>query len=141
VSKNTFDYVTPFVRGCGKIFIAVFRPYYYRPAPVLFSSHFTTPTEFNMKDINTFIPFAQKACDFLTASPDPYHSVLNNIVKLEGAGYVVLSKRDAFAGKVEAGGKYYYTFNKTTLVAFSIGLKYQPGNGFKIIGGKMIVIA
>lgn len=88
-----------------------------------------------MKDINTFIPFAQKACDFLTASPDPYHSVLNNIVKLEGAGYVVLSKRDAFAGKVEAGGKYYYTFNKTTLVAFSIGLKYQPGNGFKIIGG------
>jgi len=88
-----------------------------------------------MKDISKYIPFAEKACDFFTNSPDPYHSVKNNVEKLEAAGYIQLSKRDPFAGKVETGGKYYYTFNKTTLVAFSVGHKFQPGNGFKIIGG------
>jgi aspartyl aminopeptidase len=89
-----------------------------------------------MKDISEYIPFAEKACDFFTNSPDPYHSVKNNVDKLEAAGYIQLSKRYPFAGKLEPGGKYYYTFNKTTLVAFSVGHKYQPGNGFKIIGGE-----
>ncbi len=88
-----------------------------------------------MTDIAQYIPFAEKACDFLTNSPDPYYSVQNNIKKLEAAGYIQLSKREAFAGKLEKGGKYYYTFNKTTLVAFSVGKKYEAGNGFKIIGG------
>ena len=71
-------------------------------------------------------------------SPDPYHSVQNNVEKLEAAGYIQLSKREAFAGKLKPGGKYYYTFNKTTLVAFSVGHKYEQGNGFKIIGGKTV---
>eukprot|EP01083_Nonionella_stella_P082648 228159_1 len=86
-------------------------------------------------DITSYIPFAEKACEFLTASPDPFHSVQNNTVKLEAAGYVQLSKRHPFAGKLEPGGKYYYTFNKSTLVAFAVGSKYKAGNGFKIIGG------
>ena len=37
---------------------------------------------------------------------------------------------------VVAGGKYYYTRNKSSLVAFSVGEAFQPGHGgFKIIGG------
>jgi len=48
---------------------------------------------------------------------------------------VGLSKREPFLGKLAPGGKYYYTVNKTALVAFSIGTNYSKGNGFKIIGG------
>ena len=90
-----------------------------------------------MKDISHHIPFAEKACEFLTNSPDPYHCVHNSVVKLEAAGYVQLSKRDAFTGKLEPGGKYYYTVNKTALVAFSVGPNYKAGNGLKVIGGKV----
>jgi aspartyl aminopeptidase len=89
-----------------------------------------------VKDLSQYIPFAQKACTYLTASPDPYHAVLNNVTKLEANGYIQLSKRDPFGGgTVQPGGKYYYTVNRTTLVAFAVGSKYKAGNGFKIIGG------
>eukprot|EP00978_Attheya_sp_CCMP212_P001858 scaffold3824_cov48-Attheya_sp.AAC.7 len=88
-----------------------------------------------MADLSAHTAFAEKACTFLTASPDPYHAVENSVTKLEAAGYVQLRKREAFAGKLKPGGKYYYTINRTTLVAFCVGGKYQSGNGFKIIGG------
>mmetsp|Transcript_2158 Transcript_2158/g.2929 ORF Transcript_2158/g.2929 Transcript_2158/m.2929 type:complete len:488 (-) Transcript_2158:27-1490(-) len=88
-----------------------------------------------MKDLTPYIPFAEKACSYLSGSPDPYHAVLNNIHKIEAAGYTRLSKREPFASNIKAGGKYYYTVNKTALVAFSVGAKYKAGNGFKIIGG------
>ena len=81
------------------------------------------------------MPFARKACDYLTESPDPYHAVQNSVNKLKEAGYVQLSRRGPFAGKIEPGGKYYYTVNSTALVAFAVGKQYVPGNGFKIIGG------
>ena len=89
-------------------------------------------------DIREHIPFAEKGCEFLDASPDPYHAVQNSVRKLEACGYTQLSKREPFAGKVEPGGKYYYTVNRTTLVAFAVGSKYRPGNGFKIIGGHTV---
>eukprot|EP00560_Eucampia_antarctica_P006947 CAMPEP_0197824796 /NCGR_PEP_ID=MMETSP1437-20131217/2012_1 /TAXON_ID=49252 ORGANISM="Eucampia antarctica, Strain CCMP1452" /NCGR_SAMPLE_ID=MMETSP1437 /ASSEMBLY_ACC=CAM_ASM_001096 /LENGTH=490 /DNA_ID=CAMNT_0043424567 /DNA_START=8 /DNA_END=1480 /DNA_ORIENTATION=+ len=85
--------------------------------------------------IAAYIPFAEKACSFLSASPDPFHAVSNSVLKLEASGFVQLSKRDPFLGKIQPGGKYYYTINKSTLVAFCVGHKFQSGNGFKIIGG------
>lgn len=88
-----------------------------------------------MKNLDQYIPFAKKACTYFSGSPDPYHAVQNNVIKLENNGFVQLKKREAFAGNVQPGGKYYYTFNRTTLVAFTVGPNYKEGNGFKIIGG------
>lgn len=90
-------------------------------------------------DIEKYIPFAEKACEFLSNSPDPYHCVQNNVDKLIANGYVALSKKKPFAGILEPGGKYFYTVNKTTLVTFAVGHKYRAGNGFKIIGGKCCI--
>ena len=47
-----------------------------------------------MKDLSKYIPFAEKACEFFTASPDNYHVVQNNVDKLKAAGYQQLSKRE-----------------------------------------------
>ena len=54
---------------------------------------------------------------------------------LEKAGFMELKEEEPYANTVKPGGKYYFTKNKSTLVAFTVGEKFQAGNGFKIIGG------
>ncbi|KAJ4895158.1 Peptidase M18 protein [Raphanus sativus] len=44
----------------------------------------------------------------------------------------IISERDDW--KLEAGRKYFFTRNYSTIVAFAIGKKYVAGNGFHIIG-------
>ena len=85
--------------------------------------------------VGTQVKFAKKACNVLDASPDPFHAVKANCEKLAEAGFKKLSKREPFTGKLQPGGRYMYTINKSALVAFSIGAKYEKGNGFKVIGG------
>ncbi|CAB9528053.1 M18 family aminopeptidase 2 [Seminavis robusta] len=82
------------------------------------------------------LPLAEDACKFLTASPDPFHAVAECVKKLEQAGFRALQNKAAFTGNLEAGGKYYYTVHQSTLVAFTVGQKYVPGQGgFHVIGG------
>lgn len=82
------------------------------------------------------LPLARSAMEYLDASPDPFHAVQTSIERLEAAGFTSLSETSTVdTGKIVPGGKYYFTRNKSTLVAFAVGDRYQPGNGFKIIGG------
>jgi aminopeptidase I len=46
-----------------------------------------------------------------------------------------LPARDAWAGKLEPGGKYWVTRNGSSIIAFTVGKAYKPGNGFGMIGG------
>jgi len=79
---------------------------------------------------------AKKAMSYFDSSPDPFHCVQTSIDSLEAAGFVGLPTDEAYKGKLEPGGKYYFTKNKSTLVAFAIGEKYTSmDGGFKIIGG------
>mmetsp|Transcript_42413 Transcript_42413/g.90240 ORF Transcript_42413/g.90240 Transcript_42413/m.90240 type:complete len:580 (+) Transcript_42413:79-1818(+) len=87
------------------------------------------------KEYEDYVPFAEKARDFLTKSTDPFVAVKVCSKSLDAAGFVKLSKRESFRGKLVPGGSYYYTVNHSTLVAFTVGVKFKPGNGFKIIGG------
>lgn len=74
----------------------------------------------------------EKACKFLTASTDPYHAVIHSIRRLELAGFVRWSNN----AELQPGGRYYYTVENSTLVAFCIGGKIQDDTpGFLIIGG------
>ena len=67
--------------------------------------------------------------DFINSSPDPFHCVHTSTQALEAAGFMEWTQDD-----LVPGGKYYFTRNKSTLVAFAIGKNFTPGNGFKIIG-------
>ena len=79
------------------------------------------------------IPLAQDAMSFINNSPDPFHAVQSSINALQSSGFIEWDDT-SLNSKLEPGGKYYFTRNKSTLVAFTIGKHYQPGNGFKIIG-------
>lgn len=82
------------------------------------------------------LPLAKKAMDFLDNSPDPFHVVQTAIDLLEGAGFEEVEDIEPNSEKIQPGGKYYFTRNKSTLVAFAVGGKYQAGSGgFKVIGG------
>ena len=81
------------------------------------------------------LPLAKKAMDYIDASPDPFHAVQTSIDLLKKCGFEELPDGVPYRGKIQPGGKYYFTRNKSTLVAFSIGNKVQPGAGFKVIGG------
>ena len=73
--------------------------------------------------------------EFFDKSPDPFHAVQTSIDLLTAAGFEELRDATPYTGKLSPGGKYFFTRNKSTIVAFSVGAKYIPGNGFKVIGG------
>ncbi|KAL0084794.1 peptidase M18 [Phycomyces blakesleeanus] len=70
--------------------------------------------------------------DFLNASPSPFHAVHESVQRLENAGFQRLSERQDWDLKKQ--GKYFFTRNGSSVVAFVIGGKYETGNGFSIVG-------
>eukprot|EP00252_Welwitschia_mirabilis_P024030 TRINITY_DN6971_c0_g1_i1.p1 TRINITY_DN6971_c0_g1~~TRINITY_DN6971_c0_g1_i1.p1 ORF type:complete len:485 (-),score=85.26 TRINITY_DN6971_c0_g1_i1:108-1562(-) len=69
--------------------------------------------------------------DFLNASPTPFHAVEEAKRLLKQAGYALLSEREDWT--LIPGGKYFFTRNYSTLVAFAVGHKYVAGNGFYVV--------
>ncbi|KAL1915556.1 uncharacterized protein VTP21DRAFT_6680 [Calcarisporiella thermophila] len=88
------------------------------------------------KTIHTKIPSppkeAQEFVNFVTNSPSPFHAVEESCKRLRAAGFQELKERDAW--KVQPNGKYYFTRNRSSVVAFAVGGNYAPGNGFTILG-------
>lgn len=74
---------------------------------------------------------------FINASPSPYHAVAATADLLRDAGFTVLSERTTNAewrAAIVPGAKVMFTRNQSTIFALTVGEKYQPGNGFSIIG-------
>jgi len=78
----------------------------------------------------------EQLLSFINSSPTPFHLVNEAEGRLNEAGFTKLEEREAWSreGKVVQGGKYYYNRNRSTLVAFTVGERYQPGGEFKVIG-------
>jgi len=51
---------------------------------------------------------------------------------LASAGYQRLSETSEW--KLQVGGRYYFTRNLSTLVAFAVGTDFKAGNGFHLVG-------
>mmetsp|Transcript_123246 Transcript_123246/g.200512 ORF Transcript_123246/g.200512 Transcript_123246/m.200512 type:complete len:515 (+) Transcript_123246:2-1546(+) len=77
---------------------------------------------------------AKNCAAFLDASPEPFHATHEAAKRLEAAGFIYLDERESWTGKLKPGGKYYYTRNRSCIVAFVLGGKFEAGNGIKIIG-------
>ncbi|KFH48920.1 Aspartyl aminopeptidase-like protein [Hapsidospora chrysogenum ATCC 11550] len=72
--------------------------------------------------------------DFVNASPTPYHAVHSAVQRFEKAGFKPIRERDSWASTLRPGGKYYLTRNGSSIVAFTIGRKWRPGNAVAIVG-------
>ena len=97
---------------------------------------------------NHYIPLAEKTRAYLTASTDPFHAVANAVKLLKSHGFTKWSpiKGSSSYSQLQPGGKYYYTVQQSTLVAFAVGGQAQVNDSttvgssnavtpFCIIGG------
>lgn len=71
---------------------------------------------------------------FVNSSPSPYHAVQTSKALLSSAGFVEISERSDWSKIIETGKKYFLTRNGSSIVAFGVGQKWQPGNGISMIG-------
>lgn len=81
----------------------------------------------------------QRACaneliSFIHSSPTPFHAVSTAKSILLKAGFTELAEREPWAEKVQRGKKYFVTRNGSSLIAFGVGGKWEPGKGTGIIG-------
>ncbi|CAM9921500.1 unnamed protein product, partial [Choristocarpus tenellus] len=71
--------------------------------------------------------------NFLNEVWTPFHAVAEAKRRLLEAGFEELDEAKPLRG-IRPGGKYFFTRNMSSVVAFAVGGKYRPGNGFIIAG-------
>ncbi|MES1921319.1 hypothetical protein MHBO_002862 [Bonamia ostreae] len=79
---------------------------------------------------------AQRFLEFSNCSPTAFHCVENVKRKLLAAGFekVKLSgEKQISANRFRRNGKYFFTRNESSIVAFAMGGEYQPGNGATVM--------
>lgn len=76
--------------------------------------------------------FNQKLLDFLSRSPTPFHCVYTMSEILSQNGFVRLDESDAW--KIEEGGKYFFTRNGSSIIAFVKGHQNTLEQGIRMVG-------
>ena len=73
---------------------------------------------------------------FIDSGPEPFHVVQECKDRLMKLGFEALSEKEVWrkGSTLKKGGKYFFTRNGSSIIAFTIGDKYESGNGFKVIG-------
>ncbi|CAH6720293.1 aspartyl aminopeptidase 4 [[Candida] jaroonii] len=80
--------------------------------------------------------YAKEFIDFVNASPTPYHAVDTIKKELSCKGFEELKERDNWdIESLKTTGKYFVTRNNSSIIAFTVGGKYEAGDGFAIVGG------
>ncbi|CAL8472061.1 g11603 [Coccomyxa elongata] len=84
-------------------------------------------------DVTVDATVAKALLEYINAAWTPYHAVEEASRRLNAAGFQKLSERQSWHG-LKKGGRYYFTRNASTIVAFAVGGKYEAGNGFHMVG-------
>lgn len=75
-------------------------------------------------------------CNFISQSPTPFQAVHNLTTRLLSSGFTKLSEKTSFAS-LKSGGKYYYTRNQSSLVAFTLPTKPTPKTAISFAVGHL----
>ena len=75
---------------------------------------------------------AERLMRFIDNSPEPFYVVETAIDQLKSQGFEGLREEDTWV--LKPGGKYYFTRNRSSILAFALGGKYTAGSAFKVIG-------
>lgn len=81
---------------------------------------------------NNSMAFNQRLCEFLDASPTPFHAVSTMKKRLDAEGFSALDERSSWAGLTS--GLYYVTRNDSSLIAFNLPKSDLVKTGFKMMG-------
>ncbi|KAJ2065036.1 hypothetical protein GGI17_000637 [Coemansia sp. S146] len=77
---------------------------------------------------------AEQLVDFVNKAPSPFHVVDVCRTWLKGAQFVELKEKQSWSGAIKPNGRYFFTRNGSSIVAFAVGGKFRPGNGISIVG-------
>lgn len=77
--------------------------------------------------------YTQPFLDFITENPTVFHAVDAVAKRLESSGFIKLSSREQWNGKVKKGGKYFVERNGSSIICFVVGSRYEPGKGAAVI--------
>lgn len=69
--------------------------------------------------------------DYLNESWTQFHATAEAKRQLAAAGFQLLNENDDW--NLQPGGRYFFTRNMSSLVAFAVGEKYSVGSGFHVI--------
>lgn len=75
-------------------------------------------------------------CNFITASPTPFQAVHNLTTRLLSSDFTKLSEKTSFSS-LKAGGKYFYTRNQSSLVAFTLPTQPTPQTAISFAVGHL----
>jgi aspartyl aminopeptidase len=72
----------------------------------------------------------KELCTFINNSPSPFHAVAEASKSLLEAGFIKLQETNPTQwSNLHRGGKYFFTRNSSTLIAFSIGSNFKQEKG------------
>jgi len=77
--------------------------------------------------------YTEPFLSFITENPTVFHAVSSVAKRLEASGFVKLSERESWTGKLSKGGKYFLERNGSSVIAFAVGKDYKSGNGASVI--------
>lgn len=89
------------------------------------------PAEGTAQAVEEGVSIVEDLLRFLNESWTSFHATAEAKRLLLGAGFQLLKEEDEW--KVVPGGRYFLTRNMSTIIAFAVGQKFQPGNGFHVI--------